>query len=526
MAASDWGMILMSSLFDRANISVISYYPDTRVAEANHAACATLGLSWEQMMGRPAGDGVWSFVREDGTPLSPEDHPVSRALATRGQVRDLVIGADRPGTGERVWLLANAYCDVEGDDVRRVTVALVDVTKVRSGSDDLRSVVMDLQQQLAEAQLAESLGQLAGGIAHQFNNVLMIQKGYCEIMRSSLQGDESLAKALAEIEGCADQAIELTRRLLALGRRQAPNTTDVDLNRVVEDTAPVLQKLVGESIRLQTQYAVHPAIARVDSTKIEQILITLAANARDSLPNGGTLYVGVDWIDVDEPFVAGETTVDPGGYVALSVGGLASKADAAKHSSLGRFDIAAGDLAARHLALPAVRGVVQRLGGHVLVDHMPGKGSTVRMVFPRLEKILSEHTEAAKRPAIEQPQLVLVVEDEAALRGIVVMMAERLGYRVQEASKGPEALALVENQGLRPDVLLTDLVMPEMNGRELAERMRRLFPHLKVIYMSGYASGSIADLELADPNVGFLRKPFSTADLRFHLERVLNGSAA
>jgi CheY-like chemotaxis protein/signal transduction histidine kinase len=519
-------MILMSSLFDCANISMISYHPDTRVAEANPAACATLGLSWEQMVGRPISDGVWSFVREDGTPLPPEDHPVSRALATRGEVRDLVIGADRPGTGERVWLLANAFCEVEGDDVRRVTVILVDVTKVRSGSDDLRTAVMDLKQQLAEAQLAESVGQLASGIAHQFNNVLMIQKGYCEILRSSLHEDESLEKVLAEIEGCADQAVELTRRLLALGRRQTSSPADVDLNRVVEDSAPVLQKLVGESIRLKTEYAVHPALAIVDSTKIEQILITLAANGRDSLPNGGTLHVGVRWIDVDEPLLAGETTVDPGGYVELSVGGLASEVDAAKHSPLGLSDVAAGDSAARRLALPAVRGVVQRLGGHVLVDHMPDKGTTVRLVFPRVEMVLPEHTEVAEHPANEESQLVLVVEDEAALRGIVVMMAERLGYRVAEASKGPEALALVENQDLRPDVLLTDLVMPEMNGRDLAERMRRLFPDLKVIYMSGYASGSIVDLELADPNVSFLRKPFSTADLRFHLERVVHGSAA
>jgi len=621
----------MPSSLDRANISVVAYYPDTRVAEANPAACSTFGLSWEQMMGRRVGDPVWSFVREDGTPLPPDEHPVSRALATHGPVRDVVLGADRAGTGERVWLLANAFCDPEGDDVKRVTVTFVDITGIRgsaggpqtaeapgksgedlsvviegaldgayiqragryqyvnpalvemlgasraedlvggqvaeriapeyrramgecaramagdskrasrlnleylrldgsrvaaeasvvalggAGGDSQLVFVRDraerklaeeyqaaVRQQALEAQRTESVRQLASGIAHEFNNILMVQKGYCEMMRSSLGEGDPHANGLAQIEGYADQAIELTRRLLDLGRKQTFNPTDVDLNRLVEDAGPMLQTLVGEAVRLETEYAQHPAIATVDRAQIEQILVSLAAHGRDAMPNGGALSIKIEWVDIKEESSVGGSRLDPGGYVMLSVGDTGSGMD--------------------EEAKRRVFEVVQQSDGHVLVESEPERGTTFRLLFPRVETILPRETSVESSPEREQPRLVLVVEDEEVLRGIVVMMVEKLGYQAMEAGNGPEALALVENQDLRPDVLLTDFVMPEMNGRELAERLRGMFSGLKVIYMSGYASGNTVEVGVDDPNVRFLQKPFSTADLGSHLHVILERS--
>ena len=643
---------MMSSPLDRANISVVAYHPDTRVAEANPAACSTLGLSWEQMMGRPVGDPVWSFVREDGTTLPPDEHPVSRALATRGQVRDVVLGVDRAGTGERLWLLANAFCDPEGGDVKRVTVTFVDITGVKglgrglqaaeaslktgeglrivvdnalSGAyiqgggryhrvnqafvemlgvskpeDLIGSEVMEriapeyrqamgeciramagdakqasrvdleylradgsrvtteasvvalggirsgfqlvfvrdlaerrlaeeyraaVKQQALEAQRTESVRQLAGGFAHEFNNILMVQKGYCEMMRSSLQKDDPLINELAQIEGYADQAIELTRRLLDLGRKQTFNPTDVDLNHLVEDAGPMLQTLVGESIRLETEYARHPAIVTVDRAQIEQILVSLAAHGRDSMPDGGRLSVKVGWVDIKEDPAAGGARLDPGGYVMLSIEDTGLGMDeATKRRVFEPSDPVGGILRGGCLGLSTVPEVVRQLGGHIFVESEPGKGAMFRLLFPRVETIPPGQPATESSPEIEQPRLVLVVEDEEVLRGIVVMMVEKLGYRAVDAGNGPEALALVEREALQPDVLLADFVMPEMNGRELAERLRRMFSGLKVVYMSGYASENTVEVGADDSDVRFLQKPFSTADLGSQLEVVLKGS--
>jgi len=361
-----------------------------------------------------------------------------------------------------------------------------------------------VRQQALEAQRTESVRQLASGIAHEFNNILMVQKGYCEMMRSSLQEGDPHANELAQIEGYADQAIELTRRLLDLGRKQTFNPTDVDLNRLVEDAGPMLQTLVGEGVRLETEYAQHPAIATVDRAQIEQILVSLAAHGRDAMPNGGALSIKIGWVDIKEETSMGGSRLSPGGYVMLSVGDAGSGMD--------------------EEAKQRVLEVVQQSGGHVLVESEPGTGTTFRLLFPRVETILPREAAAESSPEKEQPRLVLVVEDEEVLRGIVVMMVEKLGYEAMEAGNGPEALALVESRDLRPDVLLTDFVMPEMNGRELAERLRGMFSGLKVIYMSGYASGNTVEVGVDDPDVRFLQKPFSTADLGSHLKVILERS--
>ncbi len=506
---------------------VIVYGPDARVLFANPSACTLLGLSEEQLAGKDPSNASWAFVGADGSPLLPDEHPVNRALAMGGPIVDETVGVTRAGTGESLWLAASARPQLAVDGTAQgVVLTLVDVTELKKRVSDLECVVETeqaaLRDQLVQAQRMETAGQLAGGVAHDFNNILMVMKGYCELMRLAAAGNDGILNALSQIEVHADRAVDLTRQLLAFSRRQTLSPVVLDLNNLMTDMEHMLQRVLGESIQLVTSLSPHPAMVTADRTQVEQVLVNLAMNARDSMPRGGKLSVRISWVDIETTLPGDDPGFNPGAYVMLSVSDTGQGLDeATKRRIFEPFFSIKGEGKGMGLGLSTVYGVIHQSGGTVRVESELGKGTTFSILLPRVEVTLPKRGDGPATAAGADSKAVLVVEDEAALRGLVVMMLERLGYAVHEASNGPDALRLVEGGGLRPDVLLTDVVMPEMSGSDLAAKMRQLLPTMKVVFMSGYADETILDHGVSDPAFEFLRKPFSMSDLESHLESVL-----
>jgi two-component system, cell cycle sensor histidine kinase and response regulator CckA len=381
----------------------------------------------------------------------------------------------------------------------------------------------ELQEQLLQSQKMESVGQLAGGVAHDFNNILMVQKGYCEILRQGLKMDDPLAAGLSQIELYADRATALTRQLLAFSRKQTLQPTVMDLNSLVDDMEDMLRRLIGEDVELVTNLAPHPAVVKADRSQIEQVLVNLAVNSRDAMPRGGKLAIELSWADVADGAAERKSGMPAGQYVLLAVSDSGCGMDAeTQRRAFEPFFTTKAEGKGTGLGLSTVYGIIRQSGGNIRVQSKPGKGTVFSIWLPRIEDDLAAPAERRGGAAQGDGQHVLIVEDEGGLRGLVVMMMEKLGYRVDEAANGGEALMLVEEKGLRPDLLLTDVVMPGMTGVALVERLRRVMPHLKVIYMSGYTDEDVLGRGVKDPGVDFLRKPFSMSDLATQAAALLN----
>ena len=313
------------------------------------------------------------------------------ALATGQPVLDVVLAFERRTTGERVWAIASARPDKAPDGrVRQVVLTLVDVSELMQRVAQLESAAeagqATLRHQLMQAQRMETAGQLAGGVAHDFNNILMVMKGYCELMRLAAAGNDSILSALTQIEAHADRAVDLTRQLLAFSRRQNLNPVVIDLNNLMTDMEHMLQRVVGESIQLVTTLSPHPAMVTADRTQIEQVLVNLAMNARDFMPRGGKLGVRISWVDVDETSPDDESGFMPGPYVLLSVSDTGTGLDAeTKGRIFEPFFSVRGEGKGMGLGLSTVYGVIHQSGGTIRVESELDKGTTFNILLPRVE---------------------------------------------------------------------------------------------------------------------------------------------
>ena len=414
----------------------------------------------------------------------------------------------------------DVICHVESFEWKgapSVIAAMLDVTELKKTQAE-RSA---LQEQLFQAQKMEMVGQLAGGIAHDFNNILMVQRAYCELMRLSLKEDDPLIKGLGQIESYVDKASALTSQLLAFSRRQPLRMEVFDFNDLLEDLEPTLRRVAGEQVEVATRLSDSPAMVEADRSQMQKVLVNLTANARQTLPEGGKVSVSVSWEDLETALDGGDGGVAPGMYVVVSVSDTGpGMNEEAVHRIFEPFFTGLEKRRDLGLGLSAVYGVVRQSGGNILVESGPGEGTTFQIYMPRVEA----QTEAP--PQVEKAkegagQLVLVVEDEPTLRELVVAMVKQLGYQARAAGNGSQALALVESEHVAPDLLLTDVIMPEMGGTTLAQRLRTAIPDLRVIYMSGYTSESTHDLGFGDPRTAFLRKPFSLAALEGQIKALL-----
>ena len=383
-----------------------------------------------------------------------------------------------------------------------------------------------LEEQLRQAQKLEAVGRLAGGIAHDFNNILTAILGTSDLMLDDLPPEHPVRADVEEVRRAALRAAELTRQLLAYSRRQVLAPSRIDLNAVVAGVEPMLRRLIGADVELVTALAPDLPAVKADAGQIEQVVLNLVVNARDAMPHGGRVRIATDVVDLDPASASRPPTLAPGRYVQLAVtdSGVGMGPEIRAHLFEPFFttkEIGKGT----GLGLATVYGIVDQSGGTVTVDTAPGRGTTMRILLPPAAASPAEHrpTGARADPSGPAGQIILLVEDEDAVRALARRALEGAGYRVLAAANGAEALALAADQPVIPGLLLTDLVMPGMSGRDVARQVTQRWPGLPVLYMSGYSDDVALRQDLDQP---LLQKPFDIDTLLRHVGQALDGPPA
>ena len=369
-----------------------------------------------------------------------------------------------------------------------------------------------LEGQLRQAQKMEAVGLLAGGIAHDFNNILTVIIGGLSLLSRRLRGEPALEREAADIQQAALRAADLTGQLLAFSRRQPLRPRAVDPNAVVQGFHRLLGRVIGESVAVELALDPEVRHAWADPSQLEQVLLNLAINARDAMPHGGTLTIETANAQLDEHYAARHPEVRAGAYVLLAVSDTGTGMDRAILARIFEpFFTTKSTGQGTGLGLATVYGVVKQSGGHVAAYSEPGRGSSFKVYLPVADERATVEAPPAAAPAGPAGGTVLVAEDEHLVREIARRVLEEAGYRVLTADDGDAALALAsethEREG-RTDLLLTDVVMPGMSGPELARRMQRSAPGLRVVFMSGYPAQAVAHHGVHAPGEHFLQKPF------------------
>jgi CheY-like chemotaxis protein len=369
----------------------------------------------------------------------------------------------------------------------------------------------------------EAIGRLAGGIAHDFNNLMTAITGYGELALQRLDsGHDPHRRDLEEIQKAADRATRLTRQLLAFSRKQVLQPVHIDLNEVVHDMEKMLARVIGDDVEIVTHFAPDLGGVQADRGQLEQVLLNLAVNARDAMPDGGVLTIETTNTDVDGYSVADPGVVPAGHYVVLTVADTGTGMDDATRARLFEPFFTTKEVGkGTGLGLATVYGIVKQSGGFITVDSEPDQGAVFRIYLNRLAP-----TEAvAERSAGAAPsgsETILLVEDDDAVREIATGILERNGYRVLAACDGVEALNELRETGEDIDLLLTDVVMPRLNGSALADRLVTERPPLKVLFMSGYAEAAIESDGTVRPGTDFIQKPFTASMLAAKVRDVLD----
>jgi two-component system, cell cycle sensor histidine kinase and response regulator CckA len=378
-----------------------------------------------------------------------------------------------------------------------------------------------LDMQLRQAQKMETIGQLAGGVAHDFNNLLAVIFGHCEMLAMKLPQESPGRDSVDQIGRAAERAAALTRRLLAFSRQQVLEPQLLDLNLLVADMEKMLQRLIGENVRLIT--ILQPGLNWVlaDPGQIDQIIMNLAVNGRDAMPKGGRLTLQTRDLELDAKTQSGQP---PGRYVLLAVTdtgcGMTPKVQARIFEP---FFTTKGVGQGTGLGLAMVSGIVQQNGGHIVVHSLPGIGTTFKIYLPAVGELAKQPLQSpAPVKPVRSSETILLVEDEASVREITALLLVSLGYQVKEASSGQEALHLAQGNREKIDLLMTDVLMPGMSGNEVAEVLRASDAGLKVLFLSGHSGDTLARHGVVHTEVAFLQKPFTLDALSRKLREVLD----
>ena len=385
-----------------------------------------------------------------------------------------------------------------------------------------------LEQQLRQAQKMEAIGRLAGGVAHDFNNLLMVILGYAEFVQEKAGDDEGIRGPAREITHAAERATALTRQLLAFSRKQMLDPRVLDLNNLVTENIKMLTRLIGEDVELVMVPGAEAPRIKADPGQIEQVILNLAVNARDAMPSGGKLTIETTDVSLDESYARHHPSVKPGEYVMLAISDTGHGMDMETQSHIFEPFFTTKGLKGTGLGLSTVYGIVKQSGGYVWVYSEVGRGTTFKIYLPR---VTESGEYVAAQPVVAQPApavlgTVLLVEDEVNLRHLTREYLDRRGYTVLEADDSAAAIHIAARHPDTIHLLLTDVVMPGMNGRELAQRVVALRPGIKVIYMSGYTENVIGHDGTLDAGVTLLQKPFSMSNLVAKVREVLGSIPA
>jgi PAS domain S-box-containing protein len=484
-----------------------------RVLDPNPSWQRVLGWTPDELAAVPVLDRVHADDRE-ATEVMLARLSTGEAVASvesRMQARD----------GSWRWLLWSAQPVPE---VGIVYAAARDISVRKASEEALRRS----EEQLLQSQKMEAIGQLAGGVSHDFNNLLTAIVGYAELMTMRLKPGDPLLRDVAEIRKAADRASALTRQLLAFSRKQLLTPRVVDLNAVVRQMENLLHRVIGEDIRLVSHLAPDLHAVRVDPGQIEQVILNLAVNARDALPEGGLLTIETQNVDLRERLVLADEALAPGRYVLLAVSdnGVGMDAETLKRV-FEPFFTTKEQGKGTGLGLSTVYGIVRQSGGQIMVYSEPGHGACFRIYLPREPH--PPGSAAASLPVPPEParaergsETVLIVEDEHTVRELTRQVLRLHGYRTLEAASGPEALAVAAAHDGEIDLLVTDVVMPGMNGPDLAGKLQAVRPDTAVLFLSGYTSHAIVRGGMLRQGSDFLQKPFTPTDLASTVRAVLD----
>jgi len=610
-----------------------------------------LGLSGEQVLAKAADHPVWCFVREDHTPMPVGEYPVTRVVATRAPVRDLVLGILRPRTNDCAWVLVNAFPELASNgQIQQVVVTFADITTHKQAEDQLRLlssciaqlndaiIITDtapsseggprivfvneavermtgytraeiigqtprlfqgprtdpaelervrtalretqsihvelvnysksgaeywiemalapvlsasggathfvaiqrdittrkaasaereaLQLQLQQSQKLDSIGQLAGGVAHDFNNMLSVILGTTDLALHAIPKDGELHADLLEIRTAAERSAALTRQLLAFARQEAIVPRSLDLNETIAGMLTMLRRLLGEDLAMTWTPGVNLGLVKMDPSQVDQLLANLCINARDAVTGVGTVSIRTANATLDQAQLHGNAAPVSGAFVLLSVSDNGSGMDA---STLGRIFEPFFTTKARGkgtgLGLAMVYGIVKQNGGVLDVVSESGKGTTFSIYLPRDDSDSARPTQASPGLAPGGGETVLVVDDEPAILVLCKRFLTSKGYTVMTANTPREALTLAAEHSAELRLLITDVIMPEMTGRELSEQLTSLYPHVRCLFMSGYTADIIATRGVLEEGVAFVQKPFLTSDLGAKVRNVLDAPA-
>jgi len=385
-----------------------------------------------------------------------------------------------------------------------------------------------LEQQLRQSQKMEAVGRLAGGIAHDFNNLLMVISGYSEFLLDRLGPDPALRGPAQEISSAAERASSLTRQLLAFSRKQMLAPKILDLNAVVTENLKMLTRVIGEDIDLVMVPAPSLGAVKADAGQIEQVIMNLAVNARDAMPSGGKLTIETSNVSLDEEDSRFHAPLKPGDYVLLTISDTGAGMDSETQSHIFEPFFTTKGPKGTGLGLSTVYGIVKQSGGFIWVYSEPGKGTAFKIYLPRVAEAADVPAQVAasvETPPVEPgTETILLAEDEANLRYLARQFLEKQGYRVIEAADGAAAIQIAVAHAGVIHLLLTDVIMPGMNGRELAQRISEIRPNTKVLYMSGYTENVIGHNGTLDAGVRLLQKPFTLRDLKSKVREVLDST--
>jgi len=441
--------------------------------------------------------------------LEGVDQALGHAVAAQrsAEIEYRMLAAD----GREVWVRDAISVVVEGGKVVKLRGLMIDVTKRKADERALRQS----EEQLRQAQKMEAIGRLAGGIAHDFNNLLTAITGYGDLLLKKLGEEHPQRREALEISKAAQRAAALTGQLLAFSRQQVLQPKVIDLNDVIEDMEMMLRRLIGEHIELVTHHGACQGAVKADPGQIHQVLLNLVVNARDAMSEGGTLTIETADVDITE-LDAAAPEVGLGAWILLAVRDTGCGMDEQTKARLFEpFFTTKEQGKGTGLGLSTVYGIVTQSGGHIACESRPGAGTTFRIHLPRVPKVEVEAPppKEAEVEAAPGTEAILLVEDDDSVRELAREILQMNGYSVIEATNGVEALRLFEADPDRIDLMVTDLVMPQMGGRDLAQRVAPVRPELRVLYLSGYTDSVAIQQGILDAGSFFLQKPFTPADL-------------
>ena len=480
---------------------ILEITPEGKIIYANPAAISLIGLPEENLLASNLSELFYESDQKRVEDLLTSRDTGSKAISEQSLLKM---------NGKEVSLRS---IPIVGREDRNLILLLNDVTERKR-----------LEAQLLQTQKMEAIGTLAGGIAHDFNNLLTVISTHCQLALLDLKEGDAWRGQFEAIQNAAERSAALTRQLLVFSRRQGMEMKVIDINDLVQDLGKMLRRVLGEDIELITRLEKDLGKIKADPGQIEQVVLNLAINARDAMPTGGKLTIQTSNVGLDESSPHLQVGTPPGPYVLLSVSdtGVGMTPDI-REKIFEPFFTTKEKYKGTGLGLSIVYGIVKQSGGNITVTSEPNRGTTIEIYLPQVSITLEEEGEMTPKGELPRgSETILVVEDEGEVRKLAVEILRRQKYKVLEAARGEEALLTCTKHKGPIDLLLTDVVMPGLNGPEVARRLKYLYPELKVIYMSGYSEKGIFQRGILEPEIGLLQKPFSLESLTGKVREVLN----